>query len=301
MKIPNVSVIIPTYNRANIIGRAIRSVLAQTHQDLELIIVDDASDDDTQAVVESFQDDRIRYIRHEVNRRGAAARNTGIEAATGEYVAFLDSDDEWVENKLEIQLRTIQSASNPRKAVVYSQLFVEKGYTRQVRPRYGKLGEESVVDYLFLRKGLMQTSTLFTSRDVAQAVLFTPHLRRHQDWDWCVKAEEHGVEFLFVEVPLAIWHVAGKDRVSRVMEYQSSLDWLEENSLKFSQKARSAFLAQTVAPMVGQSGKRHLALKYILQAFFLRAVSPTDSLRLVIRSCFDIGLVEEWVSRRRLQ
>lgn len=100
-KIPTVSVVIPTYNRAHLVGRAIQSVLNQTYQDFEIIVVDDGSTDNTEEVVKSFNDPRIRYIRHDQNRGGSAARNTGIKMARGEYIAFQDSDDEWLPEKLE--------------------------------------------------------------------------------------------------------------------------------------------------------------------------------------------------------
>ena len=101
---PVVSVIIPTYNRAHLIGRAIRSVLDQTYQDWELIVVDDASTDDIPGIVKGFTDGRVKYIRHDENKGAAAARNTGIQAARGAYIAFLDSDDEWLPEKLERQV-----------------------------------------------------------------------------------------------------------------------------------------------------------------------------------------------------
>jgi len=101
-KIPRISVIIPSYNRANTIGRAIQSALSQSYQDFEIIVIDDGSTDHTEEVIRSFQDSRIRYIRHNRNRGGSAARNTGIHAARGEYIAFLDSDDEWLPQKLEL-------------------------------------------------------------------------------------------------------------------------------------------------------------------------------------------------------
>ena len=92
---PTVTIIIPTYNRAHLLGRAIRSVLTQTFHNWELIVVDDASTDNTKEVAYSFQDPRIHYLCHETNRGGPAARNTGIREARGLYIAFLDSDDEW--------------------------------------------------------------------------------------------------------------------------------------------------------------------------------------------------------------
>ena len=98
---PLISVIIPTYNRGALLGRAIRSVLAQSYRNIEIIVVDDASDDYSGAVVKEFSDNRLSYIRHDSNMGGAKARNTGIKAAKGEYIAFQDSDDEWVKDKLE--------------------------------------------------------------------------------------------------------------------------------------------------------------------------------------------------------
>jgi glycosyltransferase involved in cell wall biosynthesis len=101
---PKVSVIIPTYNRAAPLQKATASVLSQTFQDFEVIVVDDASPDNTGDMVRSFGDQRIRYIRHEVNKGEGAARNTGILHSKGEYLAFLDDDDEWFPDKLRKQV-----------------------------------------------------------------------------------------------------------------------------------------------------------------------------------------------------
>ena len=115
---PKVSVVIPTYNRADLLPRAVNSVLAQTYQDYEIIIVDDCSPDDTQDVAAKFSDRRIRFVRHERNRGVSAARNTGIEYARGEYIAFLDDDDEWLPMKLKEQVEVIE-ASSEKVGLVY--------------------------------------------------------------------------------------------------------------------------------------------------------------------------------------
>lgn len=101
---PLVSVVIPTHNRSHLVGRAVASVLGQTCPDLELIVVDDASTDDTAGVIRGFGDARIRYLRHDSNLGAPAARNTGISNAVGDYIALLDDDDQWYPRKLEEQV-----------------------------------------------------------------------------------------------------------------------------------------------------------------------------------------------------
>jgi glycosyltransferase involved in cell wall biosynthesis len=107
---PKTSVIIPTYNRAHFIKKAINTVLEQTYQDFEIIIIDDGSQDNTEKVVKSIKDDRIRYIKREKNGGEHAARNTGIENSKGEYIAFLDSDVTWSKDKLEKQFNILESS-----------------------------------------------------------------------------------------------------------------------------------------------------------------------------------------------
>lgn len=107
MKNISTSVIIPTYNRAELLSRAIRSVLAQTYQNWELILLDDGSTDDTTEIVNAYHDSRIRYFYGE-NHGAACARNRALEKANGQYIAFLDSDDTWSHEKLELQLGVME-------------------------------------------------------------------------------------------------------------------------------------------------------------------------------------------------
>ncbi len=106
-----ISVVLPTFNREKLIARSISSILNQTYKNFELIVVDDGSTDNTEQVVRAIHDPRIIYIKNE-HRGGAAARNTGIQAARGAYIAFQDSDDEWFPSKLEKQLDVFMSAAN---------------------------------------------------------------------------------------------------------------------------------------------------------------------------------------------
>lgn len=115
---PLVSVVIPTYNRAHLIPRAVASALAQTHRDLEVLVIDDGSRDETRQVMASIRDPRVRFIQRERNGGASACRNTGIAAAKGEVVAFLDSDDEWVPELIERQ-HAVLSARGSAYGIVY--------------------------------------------------------------------------------------------------------------------------------------------------------------------------------------
>jgi glycosyltransferase involved in cell wall biosynthesis len=122
---PVVTVVIPTYNRAGMIGRAIASVLAQTFRDFELIVADDASTDDTERVVLAFGDPRIVYLRRENNGGNAAARNLGVFNARGRYVAFLDSDDEFLPEFLATVTKSLDAADDSVGFVWVRRAFVD--------------------------------------------------------------------------------------------------------------------------------------------------------------------------------
>jgi glycosyltransferase involved in cell wall biosynthesis len=194
---PVVSVVVPTYNRADRLAPTIESVLAQTVSDLELLVVDDASTDDTEAVVTGYDDDRVQYLRHDENRGGSAARNTGIDAARGTYVALLDSDDLWDPRKLERQVACLESRSDDWVAAYC-------GYERQRSGSDGRLrvlvdavlpsveregmegGAELVTESLLLRGfSTGGSSTLVVRRDVVQRMGgFDESFQRQQDWEF---------------------------------------------------------------------------------------------------------------------
>ncbi len=133
-----VSVVIPTHDRAALVGRALRSVLAQTVGDLEVIVVDDGSTDGTARVVADWPDPRVRLVRFDRCRGVAAARNEGIRQARADLVAFLDSDDEWLPEKLERQLARLEAATDPRVTTVFC---LDYRYT----PGWGRIPRSGVV------------------------------------------------------------------------------------------------------------------------------------------------------------
>jgi len=183
---PAVTVVIPTFNRGAIVVRAIRSVLGQTCQDWELIVVDDDSTDGTEQAVKGLSDNRIKYIRHDRNRGADAARNTGIRYAQGEYVAFLDSDDEWPPEKLQKELEVFRS-SDPAVGLVYTGKMIldETGRVLEIR-----MATKSgwVYDAL-LDSNFIGSSSLVTVKKQALERVggFDETLVSHQDWDLCLR------------------------------------------------------------------------------------------------------------------
>ena len=182
--VPLVSVIIPAYNREQTIGRAIRSVLNQTFQDFEIIVVDDGSTDGAKAVVDGFGDPRIRYLHHERNRGAAAARNTGIRAARGEYLAFLDSDDEWLPEKTKLQIALLEDPAL-NADLSCTGFFLMSGNSEIV---YRHASLPSWVKRLHWTCGLSPGSTLVVRRECVERVgLLDEQYPRLEDWDWLLK------------------------------------------------------------------------------------------------------------------
>jgi len=182
---PKVSVIIPTYNRAQSLSRSIQSVLGQTYKNFELIIVDDGSEDNIEEVIRGFNDSRIKYFRHDVNLGGSAARNTGIKNSTGEYVAFLDSDDEWLEKKLELQVRAMESRPSDDWGGAYcSYIYTDRKNGLVKAEKYGNLKK----DLLKQEASFCAGSTLLVSKSVIDNIgLFDENFKRHQDLEFLVR------------------------------------------------------------------------------------------------------------------
>ncbi|MEL7077638.1 MAG: glycosyltransferase [Cyanobacteria bacterium J06648_1] len=246
-----VSVVIPTYNRADLLRRAIASIVAQSYRHWEVIIVDDASQEDIAQVVEQINDSRLRYIRHASNLGGSEARNTGISHAQGEFVAFLDSDDVWLPHKLESQLAALESLESEENFVCYSQFrsSPQVFYAQSVFPRRGKQTSEAVADYLWTGGGEMLTSTLLISRSLAHRTRFQPGLVKHQDLDFVLRLEQQGAQFLYVPQILAIWHNESRsDRISRNRDYQLSLNWIETYRQQISERAIQGFMLKEIVP-----------------------------------------------------
>ena len=212
---PEISVIIPTYNRADSILPAVESVLAQTFTAIEVIVVDDASRDTTQDRLSTLSDQRIRIVRHEQNRGAAAARNTGIRAARAPYIAFQDSDDYWQPKKLQIQLSALKSNRSADAAYCSLVRTWDKKTilipSPSIRIKEGDISEE------ILFHNYISTQTLLVARGPLESVGgFDESLPCLEDWDLIIRLSET-IRFVFVDEPLVNAEVQ-RDSISRNLE-----------------------------------------------------------------------------------
>jgi len=206
-KNPLVSVVIPTYNRADKIDRSLTSVLNQTYENLEVVVVDDGSTDNTEEVIRSYEDTRVHYIGHEENKGATAARNTGIEAAKGEFIAFQDSDDEWHPKKIEKQVEAYMNSPDDYK-VIYTivcgnltgggKIYVPE---RWAVPRNGDIHHT-------IRKGsCVSTVGIFTNKSCLEKVgYFDENFPRLQDWELAFRLSKHYKFKLVDEVMVEAYH-----------------------------------------------------------------------------------------------
>jgi glycosyltransferase involved in cell wall biosynthesis len=202
MAAPFFSVVIPVYNRATALARAIASVRAQSFTDFEIVVVDDGSKDDPRAVVEALNDPRIRFIRQD-NAGGGAARNTGIDHAQGAFVAFLDSDDAFLPQHLEAMHGLLNGTVG---LAGYARVRVDRGDGRVfLKPPRALGAGESMAEYLLCDRGFTPTSTIVAPREIAGQVRFDEHLRVAEDTDFAIRLCLAGCRFQMLDAPGAVW------------------------------------------------------------------------------------------------
>jgi glycosyltransferase involved in cell wall biosynthesis len=202
---PLVSVVIPTYDRPELLSRAIESVVDQIYRPIELVVVDDHSPTPANETLDRIGTESIsstKYLQHKKNRGGSAARATGIEAATGEYIAFLDDDDEWGPSKIAKQIDRIESASR-ESVLVYTGIrqVSADGSTNAVKtPTF----EGDVVERLLRGNFIGSYSAVMIDSDAIDTVgLPDERFPSWQDWEWYLRFAQEG-SFLSVPEPLVV-------------------------------------------------------------------------------------------------
>lgn len=201
--LPLVSVIIPTYNRVHTLPTAIDSVLKQTYENLELIVMDDGSEDGTEQYVRNIADPRIRYQKSETNMGPSAARNSGARLAAGEYLAFQDSDDEWMPDKLEKEMDRMLEEEETTMVYCEFGLYLDGKFLICVPPRdipyQEKQGE--LFSY-FLLYPLISTQTMVVKKDeFIKEKGFNEELKAYEDFEFTLRyARNHKIGFVGEEL-----------------------------------------------------------------------------------------------------
>ncbi|ADW71237.1 glycosyltransferase family 2 protein [Granulicella tundricola] len=256
---PLVSVVIPTLGRPELVQRAVRSALAQTHGNMEVIVVSDGPDPATAEALRDF-DPRVRHLTVE-HGGPAAARNAGVLASAGDWINLLDDDDELLPGKVAAQL-AIADAEDQRTMIACRCVFEQAGRKDiwPVRP----IGEgESLGDYMLVRPGLrgrpgqINLHCLLIPRSLAVAMP-SPTFADHEDWAWLLAAEhEGGARVRFVWEPLVVYHLSVSEMTrSRRTNWAESLAWADHHRAWLSARAYNSFLATKVALKAKRAGDR---------------------------------------------
>ncbi len=290
MSRPEVSVIIPTYNRAHLLKRAIESVLRQSFDDFELIVVDDASPDNTPEVVESIDDGRIRYVRLKKNSGGPVARNTGIKKARGRFIALLDDDDEWLPHRLEVQIKKFEELGREFGVVYGGFYYISQQDGRILGKRLPQFRGD--VYKQFLKENFVGSPTLLIRRECfKRAGLFDPKLTSSQDWDMWLRIAKH-YKFDYVDEIVAKYYVHGRQISFNMKKYIPGRERFihKHPDIRWNPRILSIHLSQMGLLLIlgGSPGK---GLEYLIQSF---AMSPLnlDNYRKLTELAIDSRSIE---------
>jgi glycosyltransferase involved in cell wall biosynthesis len=301
-----VSTIIPTYRRPDLVKRAAQSVLAQTHKSIEVLVVIDGVDDGTRAVIDGLNDARTRVIETGINRGPAEARNIGVQAATGSYIALLDDDDEWTKDKIARQMQIIDDQSLAGREFLLScrtECRAEDGVS-VICPTTLYQPDTDFGEYIFDRRtptarpGFVASGTLLMPRSLALRVPF-PSDSAHEDLSWllfCVTRDK--VPFVMAEEAMFIYHLQPASR-NQTQGWKASLDWARKYRAYMSGKAFSGLLSSTTAWRAKrQDGSR--ALLEIAGAMAREGNSRTVHwLMLGGIAILPLGAMDAWRSHRQ--
>ncbi len=271
-QLPKVSVIIPTHNRSHLISRSIQSVLNQTYQDFEIIIVDDGSTDNTEEIIKEFQEQnkRIRYIRHKENKGGAAARNTGIRAAQGEYVAFQDSDDEWLPEKLDKQMKLFENVSR-EVGVVYTGVWRIENNKKNYIPFSYITKKEGNIHKELLRGNFVTTQAAIVRKECfKKEEMFDEALPRLQDWELFIRLSK-SYKFKCIDEALVVSYFTSNSISANQDALLKAFKLILEKHFQDLLKRRKilAKFHYTIGDLLCKSGKMKEGKEYLLKAIKL--------------------------------
>ena len=277
LKNPLVSVILPTFNRGYCIQRSIKSVLCQTFPSFELIIVDDASTDETAQLISKIKDQRIKYIAHKKQLGAGASRNTGIKAAKGIYVAFQDSDDIWMADKLKEQVKALNK-SNQRARAVFSAFWRINGNKKTYVPKasHNIYPSHQNLHSKLLYGNFIGTPFLLAEKELlVETGFFDQNLSLLEDWDLNIRIARNSL-ILFINKPLGFAY-QGTDSISnQSSKFCHNIEKIIEKNIKSFEKHPAALALQYLTMLSYSFRERKLkkSIKYLLKSLRFSPVAP---------------------------
>lgn len=270
----DVSVILPTFNRTRSLTAAVMSVLTQSYRNLELIVVDDGSTEDVEGLLRQIEDKRLRYIRRPRNGGAAAARNTGLAAATGRFIAFQDSDDIWLPGKLAKQIALFAQLPDHVRVVTGAKIVYGRdpsfnyGPARiaYAPPPQGRLTlEEDQLAHLLSENRISVQNALFRRDCFPEALWFDTCARANEDWDFAVRLSRYTTIYEDIE-PVVLGFISG-DSISSSSRKQTigMIRILRKNraALRKHKRQRSRMLID-LAIMLLKDGKTKRGMRFLL-------------------------------------
>jgi glycosyltransferase involved in cell wall biosynthesis len=216
-----VSVIIPTYNRAEFLRSAIVSALNQTFKNIEIIVADDKSTDNTKEVVESFKDRRIKHITNKINMGPSATRNSAILASKGEYIAFLDDDDEWVPEKLQKQIELLDKSSPDICGVYSDRLIIDRSSNKIVSEGLQtKKVRGNLLSQLVMCNQINTCTVLLKRRCLDKVGLFDETISYMEDRDLWIRLSLNW-DFEYINEPLTRTYLHKQGHLSARLKEQT--------------------------------------------------------------------------------
>ena len=266
-KNPLVTAIIPAYDRPERTERAIRSVVEQTYDPIELIVVDDGSDPPLRKTISTRRGQLAEFqlVEHETNRGANAARNTGIEAASGEYIAFLDSDDEWRPTKLERQGERFRHATDS-VGLVYTGI-IQKGPNGNITSRSVPDREGRVLAALLKGNFIGTFSSVMVRAEVTDEIRLNEDLPSWQDWDFYLEVAKEW-EVSPIREPLVVKYSGGSDRISGKFKQKQEISYpiLKEKIRELSTINEQTSSRQALAALDFRLGYNALTNGYFSEA-----------------------------------
>jgi len=285
---PLVSVIMPTYNHAKFIGKAIDSVLNQTYKNLELIVIDNYSDDDTEKIVDSYEDKRIIYLKFRNNGIIAASRNHGIKHSHGDYIAFLDSDDWWYPEKLKVVANYFQKAD-----IIYHNLDIYtprgKKYFKRIKGR--PLKKPPFVDLMVNGDALANSGVVIKKSIINRVGGLSEEtsLVAAEDSDLWLKISMITDKFMYIPKTLAAYWI-WEGNATEISEKQlSRVKALSDKHIPFlaseDRRQHEMFLSYTIGRIKQKMGFRDDALE------LFKVSIKSHNLKLKLKSVYLIMLI----------